>query len=181
MDNQQPIDQSLDESILKPKERKRPNFSPEHRAALAERMRKVNETRIANSKSAANAKLAEEKKLAREAKKKELEAEIERLKEEAVAAGPRLAPVPKIKKPRAPKMEEPEDDGYDQLLQKAREVRKPPRAPTPPPPPEYSETESEYEPVPRRKRPSSKKPAASPAPTPAPVVPTVPRIMCKFV
>ena len=177
MDNQ-PLDQSLDESILKPKERKRPNFSPEHRAALAERMRKVNETRIANSKSTANAKIAEEKKIAREAKKKELEAEIERLKAEAVAAGPRLAPVPKIRKPRAPKMEEPEDDGYDQLLQKAREVRKPPRAPAPPPTPELSETESEYEPVPRRKRQSAPKPLAAAA---APVIPAAPKIICKFV
>lgn len=173
MDNQ-PLDQSTDESILKPKERKRPNFSPEHRAALAERMRKVNETRIANSKSAANAKIAEEKRLARETKKKELEAEIERLKAEAVAAGPRLAPVPKIKKERKPKMQEPEDDGYDQLLQKAREVRKP--AP-PPPTPEYSETESEYEPVPRRKRQPTNKPAAAPVP----VVPAAPKIICKFV
>ena len=172
MDNA-PLENSMDDSILKPKERKRPNFTPEHRAALEERMRKVNETRIANSKTAVNAKLAEEKRIEREAKKKELELEIERLKAEAAAAAPRLAPPPKIVKPRKPKPVEEDDKGYEELLAKAREVRKP--APVPPPPAESETEESEYEPMPRRKR-APKKAAAEPA---APV--TAPRVMCKFV
>ena len=173
MDNA-PLENSTDDSILKPKERKRPNFSPEHRAALAERMRKVNETRIANSKTAVNAKLAEEKKIEREAKKKELELEIERLKAEAAAAGPRLAAPPKIVKPRKPKPVEEDDKGYEELLAKAREVRKPAPAPVATLPAESETEESEYEPMPRRKRAPRK--AAEPA---APV--TAPRVMCKFV
>jgi len=147
----------LDDTILKPKQRRAPNFTPEQRAAMSERMRKVNEARIANSKAAETQKIKEEKAAAKAAKKKELELEIERLKEEAAKA-PKLAPIPKKKYPRKVKEEDPDSDGYEELLAKTREVK---RSPSP-------EPEPVVEPTPRqRKAPASREPAA-------------PRIVVKF-
>jgi hypothetical protein len=112
-----------DENILKPRVRKSPAFTPEQRAAMSERMKKVNADRIAkarskpeNSKAEETRKKAEDAKLSKQA---ELEAEIERLKQEAAAA-PKLAKTPKPRKPRVPK-EEKEVAELDALVKKAKE------------------------------------------------------------
>jgi hypothetical protein len=151
------------DSILKPRQRRAPNFTPEQRAAMSERMRKVNEARIANSKAAETQKIREEKQAQKEAKKKELEAEIERLKLEAAKA-PKLAPPPKKKYPRKVKEEEFDSDGYDDLLAKTREVK---RYPSPEP-----ESVAAPPPVATPKR------RATPAQSPA--APVAPRIVVKF-
>lgn len=157
------------DSILKPKpERKRPNFSPEYRAALADRMRKVNQDRIANSAKTQNAKLIEERKIAREAKKAELEAEIEKLKAAALAEGARLAPVTKVRKPREPKL--PDDKEFDSLISKAKEAN---QARGRKVAPEPESEDSDPEPPKRVKKPAAR--TAPPAPAPQPV------LRCKFV
>jgi len=112
-----------DENILKPRVRKSPAFTPEQRAAMSERMKKVNADRIAKARSKPeNAKAEETRKAAEDAKlakQAELEAEIERLKQEAAAA-PKLAKTPRARKPRVPK-EEKEVAELDALVKKAKE------------------------------------------------------------
>lgn len=171
----QQASQPIDESILKTKpERKRPNFTPEHRAALAERMKKVNADRIANSKTHVNARLVEERKAVREAKKKELDAEIERLKQQALADGPRLESVKKTpRKPREVKLPFDEKE-YDDLIAKVKsmnEMREKAKKQVI----EESESEDDPEPPKRVKKPTQAKTAPAPAPAPQPV------LRCKFV
>jgi hypothetical protein len=112
-----------DENILKPRVRKSPAFTPEQRAAMSERMKKVNADRISKARSKPeNAKAEETRKKAEDAKlskQAELEAEIERLKQEAAAA-PKLAKTPRARKPRVPK-EEKEVAELDALVKKAKE------------------------------------------------------------
>ena len=160
--------QPLNDSILKPKPvRKAPNFTPEHRAALAERMKKVNADRIANSKSAENAKIREQKALEKEQKRKELEAEIEKLKQEAAAAPKMVAPRPKKERKSKPREDDHEPD-YDQLIAKARERREVILHTVP------SDDESEPDPAPVKQR----KPKIPKAEVAVKIEP--PRPVCKF-
>lgn len=133
LEQTQPIEQ--EESVLKPRVRKAPSFTPEQRAAMSERMKKVNADRIAKARAKPeNAKLEELRKAAEDAKlakQQELEAEIEKLKQEAAAA-PKLAKTPRARKPRVPK----EDPALDALVKKARERQIAPS-------PDVSESESE--------------------------------------
>ncbi len=143
-----------DETILKT--RKSPNFSPEQRAAMSERMKAVNANRIANSKKSAATEAKEQAAVQREARKKELEEEIENLKLEAIASSTKLAKIPK-KKP-VPKV----DDGSDfkELIDKTKKrvvVQEP-----------ESELESEDEVQPPPRKPSIRK--KIPEPVVAPVV-----------
>lgn len=165
-ESQPPLDVPTD-SILKTRQRRAPNFTPEQRAAMSERMRKVNEARIANSKAAETQKMREEKQAQKEAKKKELEAEIERLKLEAAKA-PKLATLPKKKYPRKVREEEADSDGYDELLAKTREVK---RYPSPEPEPiPTAPTRPKRAPAPRE----------APGPASAPAAPVAPKIVVKF-
>lgn len=159
----------IDDSILKPKQRKAPAFTPEQRAAMSERMKKVNASRIANSKSAEQQKVKEQKNLEREQKRLELEKELERLRTEAQLEPPRLQPVPKKKYVRKEKDTLDHDPKYDELIQKVREVK---RVQIPPP---ESDSESEDEPTPP---PKTRKPRA--VKTQAPAQPEPPRVVCKF-
>jgi hypothetical protein len=162
----------VDESILKPKPtRKTPNFTPEHRQALAERMRKVNADRIAKSKSAENAKVREQKALEKDAKRKELEAEIERLKLEASQAPKFVAPIPKKTRQPKPRQDDHEPN-YDELIAKARERPAPAPAPSPA---QESDDDTEPEPTPVKAR----KPRAQKAPEPAPIY-QPPKFIVKF-
>jgi len=120
-------EQPTEDAILKPQRRK-PNFTPEQRAALAERMRKVNADRIAKAKGPDKIKEEEEKKQTKEQKRKELEEEIERLKQEAQKNRSKLEPVPKARKPRVKKPES-DDEFEENLLKKAREVIPDPPSP----------------------------------------------------
>jgi hypothetical protein len=132
-----------DESILKPRVRKSPNFTAEQRAAMSERMKRVNAERIAKARAkpenATQERLRQEAEQAKLAKQKELEDEIERLKQEAAAA-PKLAKIPRARKPKVPKDDAAE---LDVLVQKARQ-----RAPAPVPSPDQTDVESEDEEIP---------------------------------
>ena len=112
-----------DENILKPRVRKSPAFTPEQRAAMSERMKKVNADRIAKARAKPeNASAEEARKQAEDlkaTKQAELEAEIERLKQEAAAA-PKLAKTTRARKPRVPK-EEKEVAQLDALVKKVKE------------------------------------------------------------
>ena len=163
------------ESILKPKPtRKTPNFTPEHRAALSERMKKVNADRIAKSKSAENAKLREQKALEKEQKRKELEAEIEKLKLEAAQAPKFVAPLPKKERVRKPR-EDDHEPNYDALIAKARE-----RTTISADHVYESEDDTQPEPSPVKQR-KPRAPAKSPelAPAAAPVY-QAPKLVVKF-
>jgi hypothetical protein len=163
--NTPPLEQPPEDSILKPKQRKSPNLTPEQRAAAAERLRKINAERIAKSKSAQDQKLKEQKQAEKEAKKKELMEEVERLKQRALANAVPLAKIPKKKYVRKQKEEEYSDgEEYEELLRKVREI------PIKEPEPEY---EPEPEPVRRAPRTRSVK-------EPAPVAVAPPKIVCKF-
>lgn len=144
LEQTQPI--QPEESILKPRVRKSPSFTPEQRAAMSERMKKVNADRIAKARAKPeNAKLEEARKAAEDAKlakQQELEAEIEKLKQEAAAA-PKLAKVPKARKPRAQK----EVAELDALVKKARE-----RQVAPSPEASDSESEDDVPPPPKQTR-----------------------------
>jgi hypothetical protein len=167
MEAEQDLDKNppLNDSILKPKPtRKAPNFTPEHRAALAERMKKVNADRIAKSKSAENAKIREQKALEKEQKRLELEAEIEKLKMEASQAPKMVAPLPKKERKSKPR-EDDHEPNYDQLIAKARERREVVVHTVP------SDEESEPEPAPVKQR-KPKTPKAEKLEPPRPV--------CKF-
>jgi hypothetical protein len=84
-------------------------------------MKKVNAERIAKARAkpenATQEKLRQEAEQAKLAKQKELEDEIERLKQEAAAA-PKLAKIPRARKPKVPKDDAAE---LDVLVQKARQ------------------------------------------------------------
>lgn len=163
--------ETQDDSILKPRTRKPPSFSIEQRHAMSERMKKVNADRIAKARAKPeNAKAEETRKAAEElkaAKQAELEAEIERLKTEAAAA-PKLAKIPRGRKPKVPK-EEKDVAELDALVKKVKE-RKPP-APTPSP--EETDVESEDElPPPTKHKPRARKQIGESAP--------VPKVVAKF-
>jgi len=136
-----------DENILKPRVRKSPAFTPEQRAAMSERMKKVNADRIAKARAKPeNASAEEARKQAEDlkaAKQAELEAEIERLKQEAAAA-PKLAKTPRARKPRVPK-EEKEVAQLDDLVKKVKA-----RQPTPSPDETDVESEEDIPPPPAR-------------------------------
>jgi len=146
-----------DDNILKPRVRKAPSFSVEQRAAMADRMRKVNQARIEKARSKPENAVAEEaRKQAEElkaAKQAELDAEIERLKLEA-AKVPKLAKIPKARKPRV-------DKGVaelDALVEKVKERKQPVPA-------DETDVESEDEYVPPPPRVSrARKTIAVPAP-----------------
>jgi hypothetical protein len=137
-----------EESVLKPRVRKSPNFTPEQRQAMSERMKKVNAERIAKARArpenATREQMLKEAEENRLAKQKELEAEIERLKAEAALA-PKLAKIPKTRKPKLPKDDSAEM--VDALIQKARERN---RAPSPVE--SESESEEEVPPPPKTRR-----------------------------
>lgn len=170
MDNLANTDsQPLDDSILKPKQRKAPSFTPEQRQVMSDRMKKVNAERIAKSKSAEQQKVRDQKNLEKEQKRIELEQEIERLRKEVQEQPARLQPIPKKKYVRKVKELPEHEPNYDQLIQKAREVR---RVKLPEPDPE-TDTESDDEPIPP---PKARKPRVSKQPT----QPEPPKLICKF-
>jgi hypothetical protein len=161
--------QPLDESILKPKQRKAPSFTPEQRQAMSDRMKKVNAERISKSKTAEQLKVREQKNLEKEQKRIELEQEIERLRKEVAEQPARLQPVPKKKYARKVKEMPEHEPNYEQLIQKTREVK---RVQIPDPEPE-TDSESDDEPPPP---PKSRKPRVSKQPT----QPEPPKLVCKF-
>jgi len=160
---------AVEESILKTRTRKSPNFTVEQRQAMAERMKKVNEARIANSKKSAATEAKEQAAAQREARKKELEEEIERLKLEALASSTKLAKIPK-KKP-VPKV----DDGSE-LKELTEKIKARPKKVQVQEPESEEESDEEDVPPPPRKQTIRKKVEK----IPEPVVVPVPQIRAKF-
>lgn len=144
----------IDEPILK--ERKKPNFTPEYRAQLAERMKRVNSDRIAKARAANKDKMVaevEQKSL----KKQQMETELAELRkrvgmqEEVKKRVKKEKPAPKAPQVQVISMPDPEDDTDDDLsdveLEQPKQIlivkaKKPrakkevkPKEDVPPPPP----------------------------------------------
>lgn len=108
----------IDEPILK--ERKKPNFTPEYRAQLAERMKKVNADRIAKARAANKDKMVEEVE-AKALKKKEMETELAELRkkvgmqEEIKKRVKKEKPAPKAPQVQVISMPDPDDETDDDM------------------------------------------------------------------
>jgi len=159
---------AVEESILKPRTRKSPNFTPEQRAMMAERMKKVNAARIANSKKSAATEAKEQAAIQREARKKELEEEIERLKRDALAASTKLEKIPRKKA--IPKV----DDGSE-LKELTEKAKSRPKKVVVQEPESEEESEDDVPPPPPRKPIIRKKIEKTPE-----VVAPIPQVRAKF-
>ncbi len=108
----------IDEPILK--ERKKPNFTPEYRAQLSERMKKVNADRIAKSRAANKDKLVQEVE-AKALKKLQMETELAELRkkvamqEEVKKKVKKEAPPKRAQQVQVISMPDPEDNTDDDM------------------------------------------------------------------